>query len=51
MIDSQVVLYVVSVAALHLRFSSVSFCLLLSCPLTHPCLTFLQFSETQELIE
>lgn len=21
------------------------------CPLTHPCLTFLQFSETQELIE
>lgn len=40
-----------SVAALHLRFSSVSFCLQLSCPLTHSCLTFLQFSETQELIE
>lgn len=27
----------------------VSSCLV--CPLTHPCLTFLQFSDTQELIE
>lgn len=50
-------LYVVTVftSSFHLRLSllcfdlSVSSCLV--CPLTHPCLTFLQFSETQELIE